>query len=123
MQYNIVNFSSYEVDDIKWQVDHSSSVERGVRAVGKNLLKSFFFKWVSLTPTQIKTSTNHFFDEILSHFDINKLGLSWTKLSCQLKLAKPNHTKPYQTIPNHTCLLYTSPSPRDGLLSRMPSSA
>ena len=26
-------------------------------------------------------------------------------------------------IGNHTCLLYTSPSPRDGLLSRMPSSA
>ena len=25
--------------------------------------------------------------------------------------------------PNGTCLLYTSPSPRDGLLSRMPSSA
>ena len=24
---------------------------------------------------------------------------------------------------NHGCLLYTSPSPRDGLLSRMPSSA
>ena len=26
-------------------------------------------------------------------------------------------------IENVTCLLYTSPSPRDGLLSRMPSSA
>ena len=26
-------------------------------------------------------------------------------------------------IPGYTCLLYTSPSPRDGLLSRMPSSA
>ena len=26
-------------------------------------------------------------------------------------------------INNTTCLLYTSPSPRDGLLSRMPSSA
>ena len=25
--------------------------------------------------------------------------------------------------PDHSCLLYTSPSPRDGLLSRMPSSA
>ena len=25
--------------------------------------------------------------------------------------------------PVYTCLLYTSPSPRDGLLSRMPSSA
>ena len=27
------------------------------------------------------------------------------------------------TTTKHTCLLYTSPSPRDGLLSRMPSSA
>ena len=27
------------------------------------------------------------------------------------------------TAPATTCLLYTSPSPRDGLLSRMPSSA
>ena len=26
-------------------------------------------------------------------------------------------------IPPNSCLLYTSPSPRDGLLSRMPSSA
>ena len=26
-------------------------------------------------------------------------------------------------VPNSFCLLYTSPSPRDGLLSRMPSSA
>ena len=26
-------------------------------------------------------------------------------------------------IPLYVCLLYTSPSPRDGLLSRMPSSA
>ena len=27
------------------------------------------------------------------------------------------------TADTNTCLLYTSPSPRDGLLSRMPSSA
>ena len=30
-------------------------------------------------------------------------------------------TRPEGTV--NTCLLYTSPSPRDGLLSRMPSSA
>ena len=30
---------------------------------------------------------------------------------------------PSQEQPNTPCLLYTSPSPRDGLLSRMPSSA
>ena len=29
----------------------------------------------------------------------------------------------YDGIIFHSCLLYTSPSPRDGLLSRMPSSA
>ena len=29
----------------------------------------------------------------------------------------------YTTVPGAPCLLYTSPSPRDGLLSSMPSSA
>ena len=29
----------------------------------------------------------------------------------------------YDFLPVYICLLYTSPSPRDGLLSRMPSSA
>ena len=34
------------------------------------------------------------------------------------------HQKNYQDLQLHLiCLLYTSPSPRDGLLSRMPSSA
>ena len=31
--------------------------------------------------------------------------------------------KPWRTKTSKSCLLYTSPSPRDGLLSRMPSSA
>ena len=29
----------------------------------------------------------------------------------------------FMEVTSHCCLLYTSPSPRDGLLSRMPSSA
>ena len=33
------------------------------------------------------------------------------------------HSKEHQALVTHPCLLYTSPSPRDGLLSRMPSSA
>ena len=39
---------------------------------------------------------------------------------------KPAYTEPVGTVPDEApkaCLLYTSPSPRDGLLSRMPSSA
>ena len=34
-----------------------------------------------------------------------------------------DHEQLSQRIRNYSCLLYTSPSPRDGLLSRMPSSA
>ena len=48
-----------------------------------------------------------------------------------LRAAVPSRRAPGSTTPAgpppaaglHTCLLYTSPSPRDGLLSRMPSSA
>ena len=32
-------------------------------------------------------------------------------------------TTPEEVVDAYICLLYTSPSPRDGLLSRMPSSA
>ena len=32
-------------------------------------------------------------------------------------------SRTHTTTQTHPCLLYTSPSPRDGLLSRMPSSA
>ena len=39
------------------------------------------------------------------------------------QLAANAHLAPTLTGLGGTCLLYTSPSPRDGLLSRMPSSA
>ena len=38
-------------------------------------------------------------------------------------LAMPECSEIIKEVNQHTCLLYTSPSPRDGLLSRMPSSA
>ena len=34
-----------------------------------------------------------------------------------------HHVPEFLFYPSIACLLYTSPSPRDGLLSRMPSSA
>ena len=49
--------------------------------------------------TDAERSKQEFIDSIL--FDLEWLGLHWDRI----------------------CLLYTSPSPRDGLLSRMPSSA
>ena len=38
-------------------------------------------------------------------------------------MAETDRPRSHSRAPPHTCLLYTSPSPRDGLLSRMPSSA
>ena len=44
------------------------------------------------------------------------------KVTTQQSLEMEDADASGQKHPN-TCLLYTSPSPRDGLLSRMPSSA
>ena len=44
-------------------------------------------------------------------------------LSLERRIAKGKEGLGKQEEETETCLLYTSPSPRDGLLSRMPSSA
>jgi len=55
-------------------------------------------------------------------FDFKKRGLPTFKVS-GLRARYPDaHLVPKEEW-THICLLYTSPSPRDGLLSRMPSSA
>ena len=56
---------------------------------------------------------------------ITAIDVGTTKV-CTIVARKVNGQKPeiiaYSNVPC-SCLLYTSPSPRDGLLSRMPSSA
>ena len=54
---------------------------------------------------------------------IEKHGLNSNAVRCMLedKIDISNHTS--NLVDDYLCLLYTSPSPRDGLLSRMPSSA
>ena len=47
------------------------------------------------------------FDIILKHNQLTPIGFD----------------RDLEAVHNSDCLLYTSPSPRDGLLSRMPSSA
>ena len=46
--------------------------------------------------------------------------LSLANLTCR---SPSVHTKPEVQGKDNNCLLYTSPSPRDATLSRMPSSA
>ena len=54
------------------------------------------------------------------------LGPVWMGLSYAAKkrgLTKGLTNRELEQVQHDICLLYTSPSPRDGLLSRMPSSA
>ena len=50
------------------------------------------------------------------------LGMTGTKFGCGAAICGAC-TVHRDGSPIRSCLLYTSPSPRDGLLSRMPSSA
>ena len=65
---------------------------------------------------------------------LKELGLDFSEETVRRWFEKrggPENSEPHQTLPfreskeapDRLCLLYTSPSPRDGLLSRMPSSA
>ena len=65
-------------------------------------------------------------------FDVDECiarGLTYSAaLKCTLRLVvfdinQEDNTKDILSAKEQDCLLYTSPSPRDGLLSRMPSSA
>ena len=56
------------------------------------------------------------------HFSLPwQQGSVWVNFKDIVKLADPSNPRSGARICD--CLLYTSPSPRDGLLSRMPSSA
>ena len=51
---------------------------------------------------------------------LSRNNQTWSVIRIKLKR---NEVKLYKGSDPNPCLLYTSPSPRDGLLSRMPSSA
>ena len=68
-------------------------------------------------------------DKIQNHANIAKLWTAYLDkeitahdAAVMMALLKVARTK-FGAPTEDTCLLYTSPSPRDGLLSRMPSSA
>ena len=64
-------------------------------------------------------------DAVIITGDLTNEGLKEEYEGCKELISKINVKKIIAVSGNHdySCLLYTSPSPRDGLLSRMPSSA
>ena len=83
-------------------------------------------KTLSNTSTQVHTKTNQHF-----HTGTHKKTLTYTFTQVHTKNITNTFTQvQIKTFTNtfsftqvHTCLLYTSPSPRDSGISRMPSSA
>src|SRR5665647_335223 len=64
-------------------------------------------------------------NELKCGYDIlSKLGITWIMLRAKIQMQSYPCWGDIITVKTSTngCLLYTSPSPRDGLLSRMPSS-
>ena len=91
---------------------------------GKNILKKFFkrpkINW-SNYEFESSLQLNEFVDQLLE--PINNSQSSYL-IKLGLHEALVNAVKHGNKLdPKKNCLLYTSPSPRDGLLSRMPSSA
>ena len=73
---------------------------------------------------------NHFVDFFSGSQDLSDINPSLLKFSKPLIVSKTEKARPdldmsdlFVSTDSQSCLLYTSPSPRDGLLSRMPSSA
>ena len=62
---------------------------------------------------------------VLVEFNVHVAGIPKYNTPPRIRGIPKYNTPPrIRGIPKYnTCLLYTSPSPRDGLLSRMPSSA
>ena len=86
-----------------------------------------FFEQEPYDPIENINRTTHEFNKGLDRYAIrptsNVYG-SYVPELIRIPIAnfRGNLNEPKRFI-NHICLLYTSPSPRDGLLSRMPSSA
>ena len=85
--------------------------------------KKIFFSGISFNSKDIKKD-NIFFAIKGNNFDGNKFISIAIKKGSKIIISEKRITNPQKDILFiHTCLLYTSPSPRDATLSRMPSSA
>ena len=63
------------------------------------------------------------FRSSLFGFDKNDVLAYMNALANEAQQHELEYNRQLQQLQSKLCLLYTSPSPRDGLLSRMPSSA
>ena len=100
-----------------------------------DLILQRLLSWIDAAPSPYHAASNAANDLTAAGFDrfspadvwgdSDRIVVSWGGVVVAAALSKkidPDKLR-FRLVGAHTCLLYTSPSPRDGLLSRMPSSA
>src|SRR5665647_2075057 len=108
-------------------------------SLGKNILIVDLRSSKQYSEGHIKSAVNKKFEELPSYFETGIKPFEYDKIiivsedgqiacyaTCLLRLKGYGNVYAMRwgmSAWNNSCLLYTSPSPRDGLLSRMPSSA
>ena len=114
-QEEILNAFSAGFDDVventfngDFDVEASLKVSTGIRFAHKN-------KIVSPVPSFILGKSIDFNVGSIELFELKKIG--------KVNIFNPSSFESEDATFSHVCLLYTSPSPRDATLSRMPSSA
>ena len=127
----------YEVleqsDDIDYISDREIELQKSYGyKTDRKLYKNLFNKMkinateqTSTFPVPLNKLKGHLMDNIglkwrtyLGQFEINEQTMPWIMANAKTSMYNEGRSYIY-----NNCLLYTSPSPRDGLLSRMPSSA
>ena len=84
------------------------------------LSKTILFSDNEVAKSEVKKVSSYVFKQILI---LLHPFIPFVTEEIWLKNKFDNSDKNFLMLANWPCLLYTSPSPRDGLLSRMPSSA
>ena len=95
-----------------------------VGALGKKGILTTRMKAIGAMDASLRrdagAALNRLKSELAAAIEARAEDLRGAALDAQLRSERIDVTLPARRAP---CLLYTSPSPRDGLLSRMPSSA
>ena len=80
---------------------------------------------VEIRPATVLAPMAGITDTVFRRFirNLGGCGLMMTEFTSADGIIRHKDKKAKQYLTFYGCLLYTSPSPRDGLLSRMPSSA
>ena len=113
-------FGSFTTFDLKFTLGGSQVLVTTIECISRVTVRLLGETWAGKLDALLGDMDLHYFQVDTTSFPSKKLA----RLS--LKASNPQNSSPLPSVEVgkvYACLLYTSPSPRDATLSRMPSSA